>query len=110
MLGGEAGGGWGKSPGNGVAPMDVVLGTIVGEWVMSGLRDWRPDSVIFGLDNSLAVSFDDHDLGGDVGLSDDDDSGETSVDNGVDEDFFAGLFCKDCCIKQWILNQFDLRP
>ena len=89
ILGGEAGGGWGISPAeNGVAPMVVVLGTIVGELAISGLRDcprseWR--SVILlcmGLDNSLAVSFeDDQDLGGEVGLSDDEDKGDTSVDN-----------------------------
>ena len=39
IIGGEAGGGCGSTnPGNGVAPMEVVLGTIVGELTISGLR------------------------------------------------------------------------
>ena len=55
----------------------------------------------------------DQDLGGDVGLSDDTDSGDTSVDMEDEEGFLLPPLpppCIDCCIKQWILNQFDLRP
>ena len=106
--------------------MEVVLGTIVGELpaiISTGLRlrvlcESSRDEIL-GLDNSLDVlslEEDPQDLGGDVGLSDDTDSGDTSVDMPEDEAGFLlpppppPLPCIDCCIKQWILNQFDLRP
>lgn len=34
--------------------------------------------------------------------------GDGSIDEGVDTD--GGRFPVACCMRQWILNQFDLRP
>lgn len=81
--GGDTGGGWGSNDanGDGVAPMDEVRGTIVGD--RSGLFLSGSDVrllIILG-ECSLGRSFDEgHVLGGDVGLSDEGlESGETSV-------------------------------
>lgn len=114
-MGGEAGGG-GKpreAKGLGVELMEVVRGTIVGLCVSSGLLfRW---SSILGLCRSL-ISFEEvHDLGGDVGLKDELDNGETSVESGGGGwDALAEVLllppCMLCCMRQWILNQLDRRP
>lgn len=96
---------------NGAHPMLEVLGTIVG--AMSGLL--LKSSVLGLMADSLG---EDHDLGGDEGLSEEELKGDTSVEreggaDGApeeDEDFFVGEPPRDCCMRQWILNQFDLRP
>ncbi len=128
--GGEAGGGCGSklAKGEGVAEMEDVLGTIVGGeaggeqafFVASDLLAASAAAAAFvaSMRASCSLEADDHGLGGEVGLSDDEDSGETSEES--DECFVAGdgdgalppagPWPRDCCMRQWILNQLDLLP
>ena len=101
-MGGEAGG-WDRpkdAKGLGVELIEVVRGTMVGLRVSSGLLFL---SSILGL--CSLMSFEEvHDLGGDVGLKDELERGETSVESGVGGCVLPGdeplLPCKLCCIRQ----------
>ena len=89
--------------------MEVVLGTMVGLCVSSGLLFLSSLGLCCSLMSFELV----HDLGGDVGLKDELDNGETSVERGGTGDALLELLlfpCMLCCMRQWILNQLDLRP
>ena len=117
VVGGDAGGN-----------RDDLDGTMVGGLELCVLRG-RGKSLAAALSSSSSLAVfdqmeDDDDLGGEVGLSEDDlGEGMTSDDMGggvgrlggwgEDEGWgwcWLGPFPAACCIRQWILNQLDLLP